>query len=333
MKDNNATLDEGVLDLETEVALYEENEAQDEEVVLSPREVAMQNIIDNRKKTLEDEGVVLEDEVVEDVPVDTFYKVKVDGEELEVSYENLVKSYQKDATASKRLEEAAKLQKSLDERAKLLADQEAELNSRKEKTTIQDAVDAATHDDGKTFDLAQFTKQIREGDDEDAIEAVRGLYENLTKAQRNAMNPDTVAKIVLDTVSKRDEAKQAELAKEKARKQQAEADAAEEVFLDEYKNELKSNDRFYDMAIVEATYLLKDEAWDDKSFEERFREAGRRAKSLLNPGIMSSKRIIKKQLKHTPSVTVKSNIGTDAPARQTPSDIIQKMKLARGQMV
>src|SRR5574343_492927 len=115
--------------LEQESAVDNEIEQQN-----NPRMAAMEAIAESRRKSLAEEGVNIEpgpveqeqetepeDEQVDQVAVQMQederpvasdqlrVKVKVDGEEIELPLSEVVKSYQKDAAATRRLQEANRI--------------------------------------------------------------------------------------------------------------------------------------------------------------------------------------------------------------------------------
>lgn len=95
-------------------------------------------------------------------------KVKVDGEEIELPLSEVVKSYQKDAAASKRLQEATRLLQIAEQQASKLAQ-----NENQENNSSGQQVDPKPQDKearrGKIKDA--FTK-LYEGDEDGAVEAM-----------------------------------------------------------------------------------------------------------------------------------------------------------------
>ena len=95
----------------------------------SPRNIAMEAINESRLRQLQEESGVdlsaapandtqIEEQLADPEPEPTQpapIKVKVDGSELEVTQEELVRTYQKNAAADRRLEEAARILKHAEE--------------------------------------------------------------------------------------------------------------------------------------------------------------------------------------------------------------------------
>lgn len=89
-------------------------------------------------------------------------KVKVDGVEQEVSLEEMTRTYQKNAAADRRLEEAARRQRELDEREAQINAQLAERSAAATKTDpAEPLVDPAV--------AKQFTAALFDGDEEKAV--------------------------------------------------------------------------------------------------------------------------------------------------------------------
>ena len=154
----------------------------------SARESAMEAIAAQRRQSLADDGVDIDTEwagetaLTQDdtqlaaqlgqderptMATDTMrVKVKVDGEEIDLPLSEVVKSYQKDAAASKRLQEATRLLQIAEQQASKLAQNEnQENNSPGQQVDPQDKEARR----GKIKDA--FTK-LYEGDEDGAVEAM-----------------------------------------------------------------------------------------------------------------------------------------------------------------
>lgn len=113
-----------------------------QEAPKSARELAMEAIErDNLRRMEEETGLKLvedepdndkqieqqlEDKPVEAAPQPKTYHVKIDGVEREVSEEEMVRNYQKNAAADRRLEEAARVLREAEERAQYVQQQIAQ---------------------------------------------------------------------------------------------------------------------------------------------------------------------------------------------------------------
>lgn len=146
--------------------------------IKSNREIAMEQIeLANLRRMEEDTGVKLVDSPSEDKPVvendhveeqvpatpeAKVVRVKVDGEERAVTEDELVRSYQKNAAADRRLEEAAQLLREAEQRA---AQVEAQ-------TKVQQPVETPTE---VRDEVKETLAAIYSGDEEAAAEALTKL--------------------------------------------------------------------------------------------------------------------------------------------------------------
>lgn len=175
----------------------ESNTSGDGEVaaVISPREAAMEAIANQRRQSLVDDGVVLERSGADtetDAPSadpdgqlaaqlgqderptpavfgndKMLVKVKIEGEELELPLSEVVKSYQKDQTASRRLTEATRLLQLAEQQASKVAQNEKQANN----PPHQGEGAAAGQDERRGQIRDAFTK-LYEGDEDGAVEAM-----------------------------------------------------------------------------------------------------------------------------------------------------------------
>lgn len=128
-------------------------------------------------------------------------KTKVDGIEEEHSVADLIKSYQKDSAASRRLEEAAKKQREIDARAAELDAREAALNDAANKP-----------DDGKPprdrdAKLSEAISALYEGDEDRTKAAFNELFEGerLPATQpQESVDPAVIAEQVRQRIRNED---------------------------------------------------------------------------------------------------------------------------------
>lgn len=147
----------------------------------SNREIAMEQIEQANLRRFEEESGVkltadepapvekqLEEQLAEPEPAPVVKKVKIDGEERTVTEDELIRSYQKNQAADRRLEEAAQLLRAANERAAQL---EAQIqNTQPAAQPITQEVPAALKDEVKTT-----LSVIYGGDEEAATEALTNL--------------------------------------------------------------------------------------------------------------------------------------------------------------
>lgn len=138
------------------------------------------------------------------------FKVKIDGEEQVLTADQMKRGYQKDATASKRLEKVSLRAKELDQREEELKRREEEL----EKRAKQPAAPVVTDDKGGEHlsledDVKKFLNAFYGGNEEEAQAALTELLATGRTApvqqaqeegatQTKAVDEETVAKMVRD---------------------------------------------------------------------------------------------------------------------------------------
>jgi hypothetical protein len=308
-----------------------------EEVVptphLNPRAAAMEEIAAKYEAAVDEElGLSPEDippEVNDEAvkPVDQIDKqmaqpetqvtkrVKIDGEERDVTEDELIRNYQKDQTASKRLEQAALRQKELDAREAELAAREAQLTKQSSlpepQATEDQAVDDAVAD--------QFLNAIYEGNSSEA----KKLLGKLQLAGRGA-SATPQPTVDLDAIADRAAARATEAIK---------ADEAMEKFKTAYQD------------IVSDPYLAKvadgflDEELRSKPFADALEEAGKRTREWITaitpkpteqPNGRRTQVLEKKAtIDNLPS---QSSVSSSAAEEDddSASDIIRNMRKARG---
>ena len=188
--------------------LDSQNSGAGEEVAQQPsaRELAMESIAVQRRQSLADEGVDIEaepaapssqqddqlasqlrqDDRPTHAPADMRVKVKVDGEELDLPLSEVVKSYQKDSTASKRLQEATRILALAETQASKVAQNE------KPESNTDIKPDPAAQEERRGRIKDAFSK-LYEGDEEGAVEAMMAF---VGEGAQQATQP-----VVIDTVA------------------------------------------------------------------------------------------------------------------------------------
>lgn len=170
-----------------EAVSQEEVEQTTEEPIKSAREIAMEAIAAQRSLSLANDGVdisdknevktdekdlqlanqLAQDEKPVSAPEAMLVKVKVDGNEVEIPLSEVVKSYQKDSAASKRLQEATRLLQYAEQQAEQIA-KNASLPDNNAVNQPDNEQDKETRR-GKIKDA--FSK-LYEGDEDGAVEAM-----------------------------------------------------------------------------------------------------------------------------------------------------------------
>lgn len=235
-------------------------------------------------------------------------KAKVDGIEEERSIADILKTYQKDSAASKRLEQAAARQAELDQR-------EAELAIREQALTNLNAAKPASTDNLSVSDdaVGQVVTALYDGDEEKTKQALKELFAQRPPAiATQPIDPAVIAEQVRQRI-KTDEAMQNFGA------------TFTEIVADPV------------LAQVADTYLAK-ELQDGVELNEALTKAGNatrewiKAKTpVVNPQANTDRVVRKSELDNVPAASLKSgNPETPIDGENVASDAIKEMRKARG---
>lgn len=295
--------------------------------LLNPRVAAMDAIADKVDDAILEELGIKEDEEkaeeVEEKPVEKkpdqverqTRKVKIDGEEMEVDDEELIRGYQKNQTASRRLEEAAKRAKELDGREAVIRAEETRIAGIEQQ--IKKTVAHVEEDDSDSgAELKSAINAIYEGDTASAEK----LFGKLLQGGRAPATPPAVD---LDAIADRAAAKATE---------RITTQRAMEKFQQDYQD------------IVGNTHLAKvadsflEEEVRNKPFAEALEEAGKRTREWLaeitpkpanTPTARGNALANKEKVDNLPSQSSVSGAANDEPDESV-GDIIRNMRKARG---
>jgi len=187
--------------------------------VLSPRMTEMERIAENRRRAMEaEDGVQFDDESERgeqlgeprqnDEPDqlaaqlaqderETAYadpslrvKVKVEGEEIELPLSEVVKSYQKDAAASRRLTEATRLLEFAEQQANKIQPQSAKPSNNPPADEDQDAPDK----EHRREKIKSAASKLYEGDEEGFAEEIEQLLDaGASRATQPSIDPVQIA--------------------------------------------------------------------------------------------------------------------------------------------
>lgn len=251
-----------------------------------------------------------------DVPESSIQiNLKVDGEERIETLDKIARSVQKDAAASKRLEEAARRAQELEQRERDLILREQNLRlSQNNRDVAQPSASPSNED------VVQMARAVIEkmsvGTDEEAVEA---LAKVLGRQQTTQINPQEIATQAAQVAARQIEGRQ-----------------AGEWFKTEYK-EIVEDTNLFRLADDEATRLL--ELNPNMSYREAFQKSGdsiREWTKKYRPEQTSNDLEERRQRKKAAAQPVrkasaKASIGQDAPPPPTNSDIIADMRKRRGQ--
>lgn len=117
-------------------------------------------------------------------------KVKVDGEELDLPLSEVVKSFQKDAAATRRLQEATKLLQLAEQKANNVAQN----NQQENNSSGNDDQPAQASSDERRSQIKDAFSKLYEGDEDGAVEAMlRFVEQGAPRATQQAIDPVAIA--------------------------------------------------------------------------------------------------------------------------------------------
>ena len=240
------------------------------------------------------------------------FTVKVDGKETEVTEDELVKAYQIDSAAQKRLQEVTEMRRTVEQ-------ERAELEALRQQS-VEPKEEDSSHD--TDFDVHEYITAIREGEDEEAAK----VTEKLVKSLQTTTPVQQIVESVLQERDAQAEAQEVERVKQEA------ADA-EAIFRTTYAAEIESNTDFFALACMEDGKLEADTTWKNKSILDRYLEAGERAKawtqSTKTTAVRDQKLKQKASIASPNARTTRQVPKIDRP--ETPSNVVREMAKARGQ--
>tara|TARA_R100000656_G_scaffold33083_1_gene28467 strand:+ start:571 stop:1653 length:1083 start_codon:yes stop_codon:yes gene_type:complete len=360
MVDNDATQEMDATEQEMEHGYKEDAEAVTEpsdaaaEEYLSDRDKAMEEIAAKRVEEYEEEvGETLsaeQEEVKEEVveeespPVwkdgESWYTtVKVDGEDIQVPFNDLKSSHQKDKASQKRFEEAAEYGRRVQDREVQLNTYVQQLQKQQQQKPLQQQSPPkdATPDEEPTEDKTELIKQYHQAlYEDDADKAAELFMKAMTPKGRSApATPNVdVNKAVNEAVGRLMAQQRAE---EQKRQQWAYHKSMEDAvhwFDDEYPDISKVPElrAVADNKTISLTQENPD--WEPKKIIQEAADYTRQwAKNTLPENKNERVQRKKKIVQQPKAASGSSKIGEDEPAPVSTSDIIKEMKEARGQML
>jgi flavodoxin len=247
-------------------------------------------------------------------------EVTVDGKKLNLPLSDIVKGYQKDNVASKRLEEAANRKKELDDREVKLLAGEDQLKKQLEAGTLTGEEEG---DDDLVTSLDAF---VQDGNSEQTAAVIRKEIEKALKKATPSMPKEELAAAVDEKLAVED-AKRAKAA------QDVEHQAANKDFVEKFPDLMSDPDL---LAAANRRFYAK--VGEGKSITDAMAEAGAETKDWMNGNRTNSPREVKQLRKGTidslPQVGARSVAKLDLDnVVQSPSEIISEMRKSRGLVV
>ena len=345
----------------------ESDEAQEEfqetpEEELSPREKAMNAIVELRNDEFEEETDIdlssedseeveepVEEIVEETVKPDPVWKdgdnwytmIKVDGEDIQVPVNDLRTSHQKDKASQKRFEQAAEYGRRVQAR-------EAELNSYYQQMMQQQQMQQQqkhqavpdvppskdAEETGPEVDKSDLIKKYHEAlYEDDAVKAAE-LFTSLTAGGRAATGTtQNVDQAVNQAVNRLMAQQQQQTQRQQQWAYQKSMEDAVHWFNEEYPD-IADSPELRAIADNQTVGLTRDNpGWSPKQV---IQEAADNTRLWVKENLLSSnnnERVTRKKkiMKHPKAASASSKIGEDEPAPMSATEIIEEMKRSRGQ--
>jgi hypothetical protein len=293
----------------------------------SNRQKALEEIYERRSKEVLEDDYEEPQEEVPDSPVwhdgeGWKTKIKVDGEEIEVDFNSLKSSHQKDQASQKRFEAA-----SVKERALLHREQQINHYVQNLKNRPPEK-DASTENEADDMDdiVEKYHNALFE---DDAAEAARLLKTLSNSGRGNATQ--NVEEVVHRAIASYDQSKQAEVRKQQQLSYQRNLEDAVRSFEEEYPDIAESPELRTVADNKTVTLTQENPDWTPSEIIKAAAEYTREwAGTMPNSnGRLERKKKIVQQPR---SARASANIGSDQ-VPMTPSEIVQEMRKARGQLL
>ena len=331
--------------LENQAEIKQDQEAK-EASIKSPRDAAMERIVEEREIEVFDEiveqsdeldtseEVVGEEEIQHEDPISPVFlkngqwvtTVKVNGTETTVPFEGLKVSHQKDSASQQRFEEAAAKEKWLNQK-------ESQLRSYVQKLQTQQATPPPTQGDEPKTDtnFTEVAKEYHQALYEDDADKAAELLQTLTSGRSQGATPnveEAVNKALQEAFSRQ----QMEQARAQQRDYQKSVKDAVGWFETEYP-EIAGNAELRAIADNRTVTIMKEKPSLAPGYVIQAAAEYAREWANLNLGGKSNERTARKQrIVSEPKPARKSaKIGEDDEVEKTPSQVIEEMRAERGQ--
>ena len=348
MADKDATQEMDATEHEMEQGYKEDVEKvtePSEEEYVSEREKAIDAIAAKRdeefQEEIEEDSVSEEPQEIVEQEASPFFKdgdswyttVKVDGEDIQVPFDDLKASHQKDKASQKRFEEAADYARRVQEReAQLNAYVQQMKQAQEAKPEVPPSKDAVPEEGSDNSELIkEYHKALYEDDADKAAELFTQALGNRGRSQPATQNVEEVVEQVLGRTLAQ------QRAQDKRQQQWAYQKSLEDAvkwFDEEYPDVAKVPElrAVADSRTIDLTQSNPD--WSPKQIMQEAAESTRQwAKEFLSPDKNERVERKKKIVQHPKAASGSSKIGEDEPEPQSTTDIIKEMKESRGQML
>lgn len=247
---------------------------------------------------------------VYEVPADGRVKMKVDGEDIEETVDSVVRGHQKGAAGDRRLQQAAEMTRVLEQRAHALSLKEQEF-LRQMKTADQKKAAGTLSSDAHKDTAKKLIDALLDADEETAAELLGNVLAG-SQPEQKGVDPDAIRRMVNDGVNEMTKAR--ELKDAQAR------------FAKEYKD-LHEDAYLFNLVDAETVKVMA-ETPSATPWEIIETAAKRVSEWRAKNGPAKTKPSVRRP--PTPA-SGRASIGKDAPPPPTRKDILEEMKLSRGQ--
>mgnify|MGYP005820266431 CR=1 FL=1 len=346
MADNEATHTVDATEKNIREGYVEESQEEEKaEEVLSERERVMNEIVDLREKeemgeeleATEEEEQEVEEVVAQDAPVWSdngkwFTKIKVDGEEVSVPFDDLKSSHQKDKASQKRFEDAAAYGRQIQAREEQLNAYVGQLKqqqaARQQPPPTQEAAQEGQDDQDLVKEYHDALYQ------DDAAKATQ-LFKTLTDRGRREPATQNVEEVVNQVLGRAMAQRQAEQERQQRWAYNKSLEDAIHEFQEGYPD-IAGVPELRAIADNQTVILMEEHPeWTPSQIIKESAEYTRKWVGDNTKLTRDNTRAVRKQrIVKQPKAASATSVMTDEESFSTnPTDIIQEMKEARGQVL
>ena len=346
MADNEATHEVDATEKNIREGYVEENkEESQEEEFLSPREQAMKDIVDLREKeemgeeleAAEEEQEVEEVVASPDAPVWSeegkwFTKVKVDGEEVSVPFDDLKSSHQKDRASQKRFEDAAAYGRQIQAREEQL---NAYVGQLKQQQAARQQPPPTKEAAEQGHDHESLVKEYHDALYQDDAAKAAQLFKTLTDRGRSEPATQNVEEVVNQVLGRAMAQRQAEQERQHRWAYNKSLEDAIHEFQDGYPD-IAGVPELRAIADNQTVILMEEHPeWTPSQIIKESAEYTRKWVGDNTKLTRDNTRAVRKQrIVKQPKAASATSIMPDEESFSTnPTDIIQEMKEQRGQVL
>jgi len=349
MADNEAThevdaTEKHIRDGYAEESQEEVKEESQEDEFISPREKLMREIVDVREKEemgeeieATEEEQEVEEVVVSDAPIwneegKWFTKIKVDGEEVSVPFDDLKSSHQKDKASQKRFEDAAAYGRQIQAREEQLNAYVGQLKQQQAARQPPPPVQEAAQEGQDGQDLVKEYHDALYKDD--AVRAAE-LFKTLNNRGRSAPATQNVEEVVNQVLGRAMAQRQAEQERQQRWSYNKSLEDAIHEFQDGYPD-IAGVPELRAIADNQTVILMEEHPeWTPSQIIKESAEYTRKWVGDNTKLTRDNTRAVRKQriVKQPKAASATSVMPDEDSFPTSPTDIIQEMKEARGQVL